>query len=320
MFRVGWMLLIALTTGLLPGCGGVTPDVAAEQPSQTRSPQPIVSPGLHNTFRLTDWLLSGSRPEGDSGFLSLQELGVRTIISVDGDRPDTATARQRGLRYVHIPIGYDGIPQGKLMQLVKAARDLPRPIYVHCHHGKHRGPAAAVAIQACLDDRCTIDRALATMRTLGTDSKYRGLFASVQRIERPSAEQLDAISDDFPETAPVSSFVERMVEIDHTWDRLQKLHAANWKIPTDESDLDPADAALQLVEHYREAARLSDPSQRSTEMQGLLRSAEESAIQMERTLRELPTRPLDPKALEPHFQQCKVACATCHAKFRDAKP
>ena len=71
----------------------------------------VDAPGLHNVYRLTDKLLSGSGPEGDEGFASLQQLGVKTVLSVDGARPDVARARRFGLRYVHLPIGYDGVPE-----------------------------------------------------------------------------------------------------------------------------------------------------------------------------------------------------------------
>jgi hypothetical protein len=32
---------------------------------------------------------------------------VKTIVSVDGGKPDVETARKHGIRYVHLPIGYD---------------------------------------------------------------------------------------------------------------------------------------------------------------------------------------------------------------------
>ena len=48
------------------------------RPAPTSHPLtgPIDKPGLHNVFRLTSELYSGSQPEGDAGFQSLEELGV----------------------------------------------------------------------------------------------------------------------------------------------------------------------------------------------------------------------------------------------------
>ena len=36
---------------------------------------------------------------------------MKTIISVDGAKPDLKSARKQGIRNVHIPIGYTGVPE-----------------------------------------------------------------------------------------------------------------------------------------------------------------------------------------------------------------
>src|SRR5262245_60445548 len=80
--------------------------------------------GLHNVYRVTDKLYSGSSPEGDEGFRSLQRLGVKTVLSVDGARPDVERSRRFGLRYAHLPVGYDGITHDQALRLARAVRDL----------------------------------------------------------------------------------------------------------------------------------------------------------------------------------------------------
>jgi hypothetical protein len=44
--------------------------------------------GLHNVFRVTEKLYSGSGPESAASFKALQKLGIKTLIPVDGARPD----------------------------------------------------------------------------------------------------------------------------------------------------------------------------------------------------------------------------------------
>src|SRR5690349_19529458 len=85
----------------------------------------VEAAGLHNVLRVSDRLYSGSSPEGEEGFRSLEELGVRTVVSVDGARPDVEGARRHALRYVHLPIGYDGVPRDQALRLARAVRDLP---------------------------------------------------------------------------------------------------------------------------------------------------------------------------------------------------
>src|SRR5215475_14398645 len=110
--RAGLWAGVGLVVSVLAGCSGSstpTPAVPAE-PAQVELGA-VEAPGLHNVYRLTEKLLSGSSPEGDEGFASLQRLGVKTIISVDGMRPDLERAHRFGMRYVHLPIGYDGVPK-----------------------------------------------------------------------------------------------------------------------------------------------------------------------------------------------------------------
>src|SRR5262249_9425334 len=165
--------------------------VGSSQPEGRPSTNPLQLPGLHNVFQITEKLYSGSSPEGDEGFSSLQKLGVKTIISVDGAKPDTERAHKYELRYVHLPIGYDGVPREQALRIAKAVRDLPGPIYLHCHHGKHRGPAAAAVAHLCLDDKCPVEAALAVLKKAGTDPHYTGLYAAPVKLKRPSKEELD---------------------------------------------------------------------------------------------------------------------------------
>src|SRR5262245_3191207 len=133
------------------------------------TPKRVEAEGLPNLFRVTDKLLSGGAPDGDQGFASLQKMGVKTVISVDGARPDVERARKFGLRYVHLPIGYDGVPTEQGLKIARAVRDLPGLVFLHCHHGKHRSPAAAVVARLCLDEKCTVAAALDFLKQAGTD-------------------------------------------------------------------------------------------------------------------------------------------------------
>src|SRR5688572_9674967 len=49
---------------------------------------------LPNAYQLTEKVISGGLPEGDVAFQELADLGVKTVISVDGAKPDIATAKK----------------------------------------------------------------------------------------------------------------------------------------------------------------------------------------------------------------------------------
>jgi hypothetical protein len=283
------------------------------------APRLVETEGLHNVYRLADGLYSGSSPEGDAGFASLQRLGIKTVLTVDGAKPDLARARQYGLRYVHLPIGYDGVPPPQALRIARAVRDLPGPIYLHCHHGKHRGPAAAAVALLCLDQSCPAEQAVAWLRTAGTDPGYKGLYAAPRELRRPTPEELDQVSAEFPETAEVGGLVRLMVEVDQRWDRLGLVRKAGWKVPSGHPDIDPPHEALQLGELYREAVRLSDvQGEEHRELRRWLAEAEEGAKVLERLLR-TEKGPIDLKEADTAFRHAAAACTRCHARCRDTR-
>src|SRR5947209_4439852 len=130
------------TAGLIAGLILITvaPGLSRDEPGDVTTgrepsafPRPLGLPGIENGYRLSPRLLSGGEPRGAGAFAALQALGVRTILSVDASRPDPQTARRFGIRYVHLPVGYDGIPRERAVQIVEAARTLPGPVVIHCH-------------------------------------------------------------------------------------------------------------------------------------------------------------------------------------------
>ena len=56
-----------------------------------------------------------------AAFAALASMGIRTLVSMDGARPDVDGARRHGLRYVHIPVGYSGMEPGSIAQLAAVA-------------------------------------------------------------------------------------------------------------------------------------------------------------------------------------------------------
>ena len=286
--------------------------------SESTSPTAIPSEKIENFFRLSPRFYSGGQPEGDAAFEQLEQFGVRTILSVDGARPDIERARKFGMRYVHIPIGYDSVPADKARLMAKAAAELPGPVYMHCHHGKHRGPAAA-AFCLIATEGWSRDKGLEWMRRAGTSPDYAGLFQSVKTLPIPTKAELAALRAEFPETARVSTLVESMVKVDSHWDRLKEARARKYAAPP-EGDLTPVQTALQLTELFREMARSEESAKRGTGFVETSRDAELAAEKFEQALRKLATSGAAPdrEAAEVQFRALSQACTACHKKYRDA--
>ncbi|VAX41828.1 hypothetical protein MNBD_PLANCTO03-987 [hydrothermal vent metagenome] len=272
-------------------------------------------PGLHNLFVVAPDLFSGSGPETTEVFDSLAQLGVKILISVDGARPNLELARERGMGYIHIPIGYDALDPEQQIALTKALRDSPGPIYIHCHHGVHRGPAAAAVALVGLG-RMTNHHAAEFLRAAGTSTNYPGLWASVEQA-RPIADLDVAFAEagcELVEYQPVSGMVAGMVAIDGTWDRIELIRAAGWQTPPDHPDLSPAAETGILADHYR--ALVDDPDTRAEGaafLEAMQRAAEEASA-LEASLTRIAP---DPAFTERVYRAITKSCTDCHKEWRN---
>jgi protein tyrosine phosphatase (PTP) superfamily phosphohydrolase (DUF442 family) len=325
------------TPTVAPPSGSAEPP-AAKVPDASASPTladdtPRDFPGIHNVVAFADGFYSGSVPEGDAGFDSLVALGVKTVISVDGAIPELEKAKARGMRYVHLPIGYDGFDDARKGQLVRAVRDLAKPIYLHCHHGKHRSAGAAGTVGVSLG-WITNDVAIARMKVSGTAEGYKGLWACTAKAAPMMAALIDAARADFPEVTKPDSMTAAMVTIDEVFDRLKLVEKNAWTVPADHPDLAPAADAGKIADLYRlldgdaHLAALADDAARAdfrvkmaagaglaSELETLLAGggpkatgaaeSDEAAIAAHR------------KKLSAAMKQLGANCKDCHVKYRD---
>lgn len=282
---------------------------------RTASPTDAVnSHELHNVIRVNDRLISGSVPENDRGFDELQALGVRTIISVDGATPDVTRAAARGLRYVHVPVGYHGLSVAQQRQIARAVRDLPGPIYLHCHHGKHRGPAAAASAAVLLGDMSP-EAGDVFLKQAGTSSNYPGLFACVHSARALDAKELDATPPDFPAIAPRPELVEAMSAAQDAFDHLVAIRDAQWRTPESHPDLVPTAEAARLESLLR--GMLDDPAAigRSADFLPMLRASQQRAAELEAEI----AAGAAADSLTAGLARLGATCRDCHTVYRDRR-
>ncbi len=317
-FRPVCVLSLIVCLGALGVSNGQdNQETKSQDAEQTGQFKKIESELLPNAYYLHQRVISGGLPEGEAAFAELARLGVKTVISVDGAKPDVETAKSQGLRYVHLPHGYDGISEERVKELAKAVRDLPGPVYLHCHHGKHRSPAAAAA--ACvgagfLEPAQAID----VLRTAGTSEHYTGLYDAARNAKRLEEELLDALDVEFKETVPVAPMAEAMVAMEHTHDHLKHIAAAGWMVPEDHPDLEPQHEALLMQEHFTELLRTDDVKSRDEPFREMLRQSEAAAAKLQSILANEEDHTA--AALEMAAQSMETIsthCTACHRAYRD---
>lgn len=264
-------------------------------------------PGLHNVREAAPNLLVGGEPEGEAAFATLQKKGITTIVSVDGALPDVLLAAKYGLRYVHIPLGYDGIDEHSQLALVRVARDIQSPLYVHCHHGRHRGPAAAAVICQATG-RLNSTQATELLKRCGTSPDYKGLWRDVAAFRNPNP---NVVLPELHAQAKVDSLAAAMAKLDRHFENVKLAAAADWKTPPDHPDLVPQTELLLLQEGLSESLRLLT-SDRPPEFQQQL---QESAQQSKDLLQAVKTGRTEAAAIL--LMQLTAGCKKCHQQFRN---
>jgi protein tyrosine phosphatase (PTP) superfamily phosphohydrolase (DUF442 family) len=284
---------------------------------------------------IKDACFYGAQPEDNADFQYLQDLGIRTIISVDGATPQVDTAKDFGLRYVHFPLGYDGVSENRRLELAKAFESLARPIYVHCHHGKHRAPTAAAVGLISLGE-ISVERGQAIQAEAGTSPRYRGLLESVSSCTPLTPQQLESIEVEFNSVAPTQPLVTLMVQLDEAFLELESRQIQNWPIAND-SNIDSSKASssdssskgsakkfvktsaeVRLHELLQEYRRGADYKRVDHGYRTHLDRAWTAATLLRAAVETLPKNhsTAAPEATK-NLLALKSRCNACHTQFRD---
>jgi hypothetical protein len=258
-------------------------------------------------MRPADHIFSGSEPHGEEAFASLKQMGIKTIVSVDGARPNVEAARRHGLRYIHIPIGYDGISDQAGAALARLVKEADGPFYVHCHHGRHRGPAAAAV--ACVASGATQGKgALQILEKAGTSKDYLGLWRDVEDYTPPVA---GANLPELVEIAEIESLTAAMAQIDRACDNLKRCQKAKWSAPKKHPDLVPALQAFLVREGFHESGRhLAD--RYTDHFKAQLSGAEKAADKLGQAVLSGNLDQADAR-----FGILMQSCKQCHAEYRN---
>lgn len=278
-------------------------------------------PGIVNVYRLSDTIITGSEPHDAEALGQLAAWGVKTVLSVDGKVPDVEAAQELGLRYVHVPIRYRGITDDQILKIAKTFRELEGPFYVHCFHGKHRGPAAAAIGRVALDG-LERERAIAEMRQwCSTASKYEGLYSSVALSDLPTAAETEAFDFDFTSATSFKGVREAMVELTRSWDEVQLIEKNDWKPSSEHPDIDALQSAThvsQLMNACGNMEGTEDFEADYFEMLGQTQGHLSDVVQFLTDCRvEGTSEFVRNEQLDTAFNAAKKSCLTCHAVYRN---
>lgn len=297
-----------------PSTGAPSPVFAAEPastPDGATFPPARDLPGLHNVIEVAPGVFSGSEPEGAMGFEALAKLGVKSILSVDGGRPDVEAAAAHGIGYAHVPVRYSEITLEQRLAITRAMRDLEGPLYIHCHHGRHRGPAAAATGLVALG-ALTPEEAVAFMKHAGTSSKYPGLYQCAAESKPLGAGAIELVAMP-PAVAEVPGFVAAMADVGRSQENLLLIAESGWTAPPNHPDLAAASEAGQLADVLRVLTERHEPADQPEEFYEWMAANARLAQELEDAI----VAGERPEALSARLKAVDASCAACHAVYRN---
>jgi hypothetical protein len=268
----------------------------------------VVSDGpIENLLELSEGLFSGSEPKDAAAYEQLESLGVRTLISVDAIAPDAKLAADHNIQVIHLPIGYDGIEEQRLRELAYAIDSSTKPIFVHCHHGKHRGPSALVAGAIATGE---IDHAQAKrfMIRAGTSEHYHGLWESVaQTVKFETIEPMQ-----LRKRIRTGKMDLAMAEIDRAYSALWDCAENGFKAPDDHPDLSPISLASQIHDLLRALEPSKAVQRRGPYFHESLVDSINAASNLETMLKDQ-----DLDGASTALELLEYSCVDCHSEHRE---
>lgn len=253
-------------------------------------------PSIAHFQQVSPKLYCGAQPEDEQDFVLLSQAGIKTIVCVDGTQPQVELARKYGLRYVHVPLPYSGIPQKSARMLTQVMRECDSPVFVHCHHGLHRGPAAA-AVCAIAQGSFTAKEGVEFLKRSGTNPDYVGLYRDVRNFEVPALGQERV---QLVEKAPVDEITDVMLRIEQHFKWLQQHAAAkHWNRESN------TEHSIAIAEEFKEAAR---HYKKDDELKRLFLDASVQAVDLAKSQDKNQGLKL--------LQKLQQSCIECHANQR----
>ena len=287
---------------------GIASDETADIPSALPAPFEVlteVHPGI--------WV--GSEPDSKSHFNTLRSLGIQAIISVDGATPRNNLAAENDITYFHVPIGYNEVPVGDQMAMYRAVSSVEGPVFIHCHHGRHRAPAAAACLLVASEKISPVS-GLQILTRAGTSSEYTGLYESVKSAQPIDPEALGEIPVP-PPMADAGDAAHQMATIDRIWDSLKALQKNNWQPLAAHPDQTASHQSLLLLESLNEYHRFLgnkfNPGGEEGIILGLAEKAGISAHLLHNSLSES-----DRVKADIHMNLLRNDCSNCHKRFRNS--
>jgi len=144
--------------------------------------------GLSNVGRVDAGIYRGAQPAPE-GYLTLKEMGIRTVINLRSRHSEKEEVEAAGMRSVEIPMNIFDVREETVRQVVAVMSDpANRPVYIHCKLGKDR-TGVVVAIYRMEMNGWALSEAEAEMQAFGFNDIWFNLKDLVRHYRLNTGER-----------------------------------------------------------------------------------------------------------------------------------
>ncbi|MGV3631089.1 MAG: dual specificity protein phosphatase family protein [Bacteroidota bacterium] len=92
---------------------------------------------FENLYKVNDSIYRGEQP-GSIGMKSLQQLGVKSVLSLRSFATDRSEIKNSGIKRYQERVNTWVMSEGELIEALELLIRSEKPVYIHCKHGSDR--------------------------------------------------------------------------------------------------------------------------------------------------------------------------------------
>jgi tyrosine-protein phosphatase SIW14 len=134
--------------------------LAAKRPSIWANK--ITNTSLTNLYKVDEGIFRCEQPDQKS-FQELADLGIKSVLNLRNKHSDSLFLQDSPLNCFKVNMEAKDIADDEMIQALKALRDAPKPIVVHCKHGADR-TGAVIAMYRIVFQDWTKEKAIGELK------------------------------------------------------------------------------------------------------------------------------------------------------------
>jgi tyrosine-protein phosphatase SIW14 len=142
----------------------------------------ITNTSLSNLYKVDEGIFRCEQPDQKS-FQQLADLGIKSVLNLRNKHSDSLFLQDSPLNCFKVNMEAKDIADDEIVQALKALKDAPKPIVVHCKHGADR-TGVVIAMYRVVFQDWTKEKAIGELKYggFGFHEAFANIPAYIQQV------------------------------------------------------------------------------------------------------------------------------------------